>query len=95
MNDELIKRIDSWLNDYIPDDLSELLANCRAEIASLHEAAQQQAVVIERLSNPYVPMTEDELAKFWENDHSETLIDALDRLQDEVIKRAGLEIQND
>lgn len=29
MNDELIKRIDEWLNDELPGDLEELLQDCR------------------------------------------------------------------
>jgi hypothetical protein len=43
------------------DNLRDHLAEKQAEIASLNDAAQQQAVVIERLSKPYVPMTDDEL----------------------------------
>lgn len=97
MSNELIKRIDDWL-PYADEEsgiLASLLRDCRAEIASLHEAAQQQAVVIERLSKPYVPMTDDEFHDLWFSSDGLNATETLRYAEAEFIKRAGLEIKHD
>ena len=70
----LLKRIDSWIAEYIPNDLAELLADCRAEIERLSlinesikglnrayvAKSRKQTAEIKRLSKPYVPMRIDD-----------------------------------
>lgn len=41
MNDELIKRIDEWTDEILPDDLLELLQDCRAGIERLAEELKE------------------------------------------------------
>lgn len=38
MNEELIKRIDEWLAEILPDDLAELLQDCRAALTEMPRA---------------------------------------------------------
>ena len=74
---DLIKRIDAALYD--DADPYQALRDCRAEIASLHDAAQQQAVVIEQPSIDALIADIDDLSPSHVNDeygckHSDTLI---------------------
>ena len=102
MNDELIKRetlvrqINEWTDEILPDDLLELLQDCRAALSS-----QSNSVVKESLitgSRKYVPMTDDD---FMQVDISTGMYDpkeawAYERnIEAEVIRRAGLEVAND
>lgn len=69
MNNDLIKRIDDWL-PYADEEsgiLASLLRDCRAEIVNLKEVnanlsnlTLEYELEIERLSKPYVPMTDDD-----------------------------------
>ena len=74
---DLIKRIDAALYD--DADPYQALRDRRAEIASLHDAAQQQAVVIEQPSIDALIADIDDLSPSHVNDeygckHSDTLI---------------------
>lgn len=75
MNDELIKRID-MAEPHCDEYMRELLANCRAEI--------------ERLSKPYVPMTDDERNEMmwaWPWDENKTPWALTKHIETTAIKR--------
>lgn len=77
MNEELIKRIDAYIDcDDVRERESEtqLLEDCRAA-----------------LSRKYVPMTEKQRAKWWSSDWANGVM--LEKFEREVIRRAGLDIE--
>lgn len=79
MNNELIKRIDGWLFANAPEGAGTILKDCRAEI--------------ERLSKPYVPMTDAEWDVVGLTEVALNSDYAYERmLEAEVCRRAGLEV---
>ena len=79
MNNELLKRIDAALYD--DANPYQALRDCRAEI--------------ERLSKPYVPMTDverNEMMAVWHENAD--LPPMIQYIEATVIKRAGLEIKH-
>ena len=80
MNSDLIKRIDDWL-PYADEEsgiLASLLRDCRAEI--------------ERLSKPYVPMTDDERLDISRGMRIRTA--EVGQIEAAIIKRAELNVAN-
>lgn len=102
MNEELINRIDEWLAWILPDDLVEILQDCRTEIERLTLSLKDSQALnlkfaqdreaadakIERLDKPvrYVTMTEKQRAKWWSSDWSNGVM--LWKFEHEVIRRA-------
>jgi len=101
VNEDLIKRIDEWLNDELPDDLVELLQNYRvgllARSAENKSLRNQNTALDEKLAEisekKYVPMTDAE----WEtvNHAMYYVVSSSYRrlIETAVIRRAGLEVQ--
>ena len=78
MNEELIKRIDEWLAEILPDDLAELLQDCRAALS--------------RKYVPMTEAEFDEISAQWPGEDEVKIYCWEKHIEREVIRRAGLEV---
>lgn len=88
MSAELIKRIDEWLAEILPDDLAELLQDCRAALSRKYVPMtdSEWAETMREFNAPASGMNPYDADYGY---HEERHIEAT------VIRRAGLEVAGD
>ena len=88
MNEELIKRIDEWLSEILPDDLAELLQDCRAALSRNYVPMTDESVdeILSEIDNIARNVCHYE--------YGLPMYNCAERqLMREAIRRVGLEVQ--